>query len=113
MKSPRLDVLLKHADALVTWWLKREKAKTAQKAVQAANAVSAPILPGQSAKPAQQQKSGQSVKIKDPATDPTSHLFKFNFTVEVKGLEYAKNWSMEKYGCLPEGVAIDCTETNQ
>ena len=75
-------MLLKHADALVTWWLKREKAKTAQKAVQAAKAVSAPTLPAASAKPAQPQKSAHSAKVKDPATDPTSHLFKFNFAIE-------------------------------
>ena len=44
-ETPQLGVLVKHADALVTYWMSKEKAKAdkaAKKAVQAAKAVSAP-----------------------------------------------------------------------
>ena len=112
--TPQIGIVLKHADALVTWWLKREKDKAAQEAVQAAKAVPAPTPTPQDAEPAQPQKSGHSAKVKDPATDPSSHLFKFNFAIEQFGLEYAKAWSMKKHGVeFPPGFAIDCTETNQ
>ena len=112
-ETPQLGVLVKHADALVTYWMAKEKAKAAkaaQKPVQAAKAVSALPLPPEGAKPAQQQKSGQSVNVKDPTTDPTSHLFKFNLCLETYGLEWAKV-DGEVWNSLPEGFAIDCTGT--
>ena len=59
-EKPVLGTMTKHADALVTFWMAREKAKAAKaahKAVQAAKAVSAPTLPAKVVKPAQQQKS--------------------------------------------------------
>ena len=113
-EKPRLDVLLKHADALVTWWLKRGRQRPLRRLYRPPSAVSAPTLPGQSQNLPSSKNPGNPSRLKtQPPTRPRIWSCS-SFAVEVKGLEYAKNWSMEKYGCeFPRAFAIDCTETNQ
>jgi hypothetical protein len=108
-EKPVLPIMVKHADKLVTWWLKRQKQEAAHKAHQQASQAKAPIPPEKAHTPTGPEISGVGVGIKPLTTKAEvfgEETWRFEFLVDEYGLERAKTeWLSAGHKTLPAKYA--------